>query len=239
MISCRKCRDGRGCFCRSPARSRQRSSSPDFVAAWHHTPLAQLFTLELLVAEAENLQGSPLLPLLVVATFVVGGFAFVPVMLMIAASGVAFGPLFGFLDAAAGAFTSAAVGFFVGRSVGRETVRRLAGNRLNRISRRLAEHGLVTVTVLRLLPVAPYVLVNLVAGAMQIRFRDYFAGTVLGMTPGIVMMTLVGVSAGEVMHRPNPLRILVFVAALLSLALVGYGLQRWLGVGEPAALRRR
>jgi phospholipase D1/2 len=208
------------------------------VAAWHFTPLAQLFTLEGLVAEADHLQGSPLLPLFVVATFVVGGFALVPVMLLIAASGVAFGPLLGFLYAAAGAFASAAVGFFAGRIVGRETVRRLAGNRLNRISRRLAAHGLVTVTVLRLLPVAPYVLVNLVAGAMQVRFRDFIAGTVLGMTPGIIVMTLVGVSAGEVMHRPEPLRILVFVAALLTLALVGYALQRWLGLGEPAAPRR-
>ena len=208
------------------------------VAAWHHTPLAQLFTLDALVAEAERLQGSPLLLLFVIATFVFGGFALVPVMLMIAASGVAFGPLLGFLYAASGAFTSAIVGFFIGRTVGRETVRRLAGNRLNKISRRLAAHGLVTVTVLRLLPVAPYALVNLVAGAMQIRFRDFFAGTVLGMTPGIIVMTLIGVSAGEVMHRPDPLRILVFVAALLSLALIGYGLQRWLGVADPTAPRR-
>jgi phospholipase D1/2 len=160
------------------------------------------------------------------------------VMLMIAAAGVAFGPLLGFLYAAAGAFASAAVGFFVGRLIGREPVRRLAGNRLNRISRRLAAHGLVTVTVLRLLPIAPYMLVNLAAGAMQLRFRDYFAGTVLGMTPGIFMMTMVGVSAGEVMHRPDAPRIILFIAVLLTVALVGYGLQRWLGLAEPSVTRR-
>ena len=116
----------------------------------------------------------------------------VPVTLLIAASGIAFGPVLGFAYAALGAFSSAAFSFYVGRTVGREPVRRLGGPYLNRISRRLARSGIVAVTLLRLLPIAPFTLVNVVAGAMQLRFRDFFAGTVLGMTPGIVLMTRIG-----------------------------------------------
>jgi phospholipase D1/2 len=204
------------------------------VAVWRHTPLADLVALPHLVAEAHFLSDRPLLPLYVVCAFVFGGFLMVPVTLLIAASGVAFGPVLGFAYAALGAFSSAAVGFAVGRTAGREPVRRLAGARLNRISRRLARSGIVTVILLRLLPIAPFTLVNIVAGAMHLRFRDFFAGTVLGMTPGIVVMTCLGVSAERVLTRGDALSLLAFVAVVLALAALGYALQRWLGVDKAA-----
>jgi phospholipase D1/2 len=86
--------------------------------------------------------------------------------------------------------------------------------------------------VLRLLPIAPFTLVNIVAGAMQLRFRDFFAGTVLGMTPGIVLMTGLGVSAERVLRHGDVASLLLFVAVILVLAALGYALQRWLGVDE-------
>jgi phospholipase D1/2 len=166
----------------------------------------------------------------VLLAFLFGGFLMIPVTLLIAAVGVAFGPLLGFTYAALGAYSSAAVGFLIGRTLGREPVRRLAGPRLNRISRRLARSGIVAVTLLRLLPIAPFTLVNVVAGAMQLRFRDFFAGTVLGMLPGIVMMTLLGVSAERVLLRGDAASIIGLVAVFLVLGGLGYALQRWFGV---------
>jgi phospholipase D1/2 len=209
------------------------------VAVWRHTPLADLLSLPHLVAEAHLLSDRPLLPVYVLCAFVFGGFLLVPVTLLIAASGVAFGPVLGFAYAALGAFSSAAIGFAIGRTVGREPVRRLAGTGLNRISRRLARSGIVTVTLLRLLPIAPFTVVNIVAGAMHLRFRDFFAGTVLGMTPGIVMMTFLGVSAERVLTHGDALSILAFVAVVLALAALGYALQRWLGVDKAAPPERR
>jgi phospholipase D1/2 len=204
------------------------------VAVWRYTPLGDLVALPHLVAEAHALSDRPWLPIYVLVVFVLGGFLMVPVTLLIAASGVAFGPLLGFAYAALGAFASAAVGFAIGRTVGREPVRRLAGPRLDRLSRRLARNGVVTVTLLRLLPIAPFTVVNVVAGAMRLRFRDFFAGTVLGMTPGIVIMTGLGASAERVLSRGDSLGILAFVAVILLLGALGYALQRWLGVDKAA-----
>jgi uncharacterized membrane protein YdjX (TVP38/TMEM64 family) len=75
-------------------------------------------------------------------------------------------------------------------------------------------------------------LVNVVAGAMHLRFRDFFAGTVLGMTPGIVLMTGLGVSAERVLRYGDTVSLLIFVAVILVLAAAAYALQRWLGVDE-------
>jgi phospholipase D1/2 len=46
------------------------------------------------------------------------------------------------------------------------------------------------VAIVRNLPVAPFTIVNLVAGASRIRFRDYVAGTALGMAPGILAISV-------------------------------------------------
>jgi phospholipase D1/2 len=78
----------------------------------------------------------------------------------------------------------------LGRVLGREKVSRLAGSRVNRLSRKLAKHGVITVTTVRILPIAPFTIVNLVAGASHIRFWDYVFGTILGMAPGIAAITL-------------------------------------------------
>jgi phosphatidylserine/phosphatidylglycerophosphate/cardiolipin synthase-like enzyme/uncharacterized membrane protein YdjX (TVP38/TMEM64 family) len=200
------------------------------VAVWRFTPLNHVVTLPVLVGEIRALSDRPWLPLYVLLAFLFGGFLMIPVTLLIAAVGVAFGPLLGFTYAALGAYSSAAVGFVIGRTLGREPVRRLAGPRLNRISRRLARSGIVAVTLLRLLPIAPFTLVNVVAGAMQLRFRDFFAGTVLGMLPGIVMMTLLGVSAERVLLRGDAASIIGLVTVFLVLGGLGYALQRWFGV---------
>lgn len=202
------------------------------VAVWRYTPLAQVLTLRGLVDAGQRFSGSPWTPVGVLGAFVFGGFAMVPVTLMIAASAIVFGPVLGFLYAVMGALASAAVGFFVGRVLSRDLVRRLVGRQLNRISRRLVVNGVVTVTVLRLLPIAPFVLVNLVAGATPLRFRDFFAGTTLGMAPGMIAMTLLGSSAARVLRNGDAASILLLVAVILVLAMLGHALQRWLGVGE-------
>src|SRR5919108_2845736 len=62
------------------------------------------------------------------------GLALVPVMLLIAATGVAFGPLLGPIYAMAGCLASGSVGFAIGRWLGRRRVEQLAGERVGRIS---------------------------------------------------------------------------------------------------------
>jgi uncharacterized membrane protein YdjX (TVP38/TMEM64 family) len=39
-------------------------------------------------------------------------------------------------------------------------------------------------------PVAPFAVLNLLAGAVHVSFRDFLIGTVVGMLPGIIAMTL-------------------------------------------------
>jgi len=77
---------------------------------------------------------------------------------------------------------------------------------------------------LRLVPLAPFTVVNLISGASHIRFGDYMLGTLVGMSPGIAVMTALGDRLRQVLHNPSAANIglLVLVAAMwiaLSVAL--------------------
>jgi phospholipase D1/2 len=156
-------------------------------AAWRWTPLRDVVALEALVERARSFEHWSIAPIVVLATYVVAGLLVVPVTALIIATGIVFGPLFGGIYAFAGALSSAAVTYWLGRKLGRDAVRRLAGSRLNRITRRFATRGLMAIAVVRLLPIAPFSVVNAVAGASRIRARDFFIGTAIGMAPGIAM----------------------------------------------------
>jgi uncharacterized membrane protein YdjX (TVP38/TMEM64 family)/phosphatidylserine/phosphatidylglycerophosphate/cardiolipin synthase-like enzyme len=187
--------------------------------AWRWTPLSQYLDPATLAAILQRLAEGPLTPVAVIGGYVVAGLLVVPVTLLIGATGFVFGPVLGGLYAITGSLASALVTYLIGRRLGRDTVRRLAGRRMNRLSRRIARRGVLAVTLLRLMPVAPFSLVNLIAGASHIRLRDFLLGSAIGMAPGILLTVVFVHHLAEAIRDPRPAT--VAVLALVVAALVG------------------
>jgi uncharacterized membrane protein YdjX (TVP38/TMEM64 family) len=156
--------------------------------AWRLTPLGDLVTGERLAAGLGFVREATLGPPLASLAFALAALALVPVTALIVAAGLAFDPLTGFAVAWSGSFVAAFVGHALGRRVWRDTVRRLAGDRLRELTQRLARRGIVSTALLRVVPVAPFMVVNLVAGASRVPARDFALGTALGMLPGTALM---------------------------------------------------
>jgi uncharacterized membrane protein YdjX (TVP38/TMEM64 family) len=186
-------------------------------AAWRWTPLRELVSLASMVRIAQSLQESPIAPLAVLAAYVVAGLLVIPITVMIVATGVVFGPFLGAIYALCGAILSAAVTYSLGRHLGRNAVRRLAGSRLNRITRRLAKKGVLAIAAVRLLPIAPFTVVNAVAGASQIVMRDFLLGTAIGLSPGIIVTVVFVDRVAEAVTNPRLGTIAVVAAFLLVL----------------------
>ncbi|HYD80252.1 MAG TPA: VTT domain-containing protein [Paucimonas sp.] len=197
--------------------------------AWRWTPLRDWLNLGALVAFARTLDILPFTPLAIMAAYVIAGLLVVPVTLMIAVTGIVFGPLQGSLYAIAGTMLSAAATYGLGHWLGRDTMTRLLGARINRLSKRIARRGIIAMLVVRILPVAPFSIVNMIAGASHIRFRDYMLGTAIGMTPGIAITVTFVHHLAEAIR--NPSFGAVAVLALVTAALFGaaVALQRLLG----------
>ncbi len=163
----------------------------------------------------------------VLVAYALASLLFVPVNLMIAATCAAFGGLVGFVYALAGSLVGATLAFGVGRGIGRDPVRRFAGRWVNAVSRRLSEHGLFAMTLLRLLPVAPFSVVNLVAGASEMKIRDFLLGSLLGMLPGLVLMTVFGDRLGAWLRRPDTGNLVILIGVTLAVVALALVLRRW------------
>jgi phospholipase D1/2 len=202
--------------------------------AWRATPLGDAVNLASLVAAARTLEAMPFTPLIAVAAFALAGVLMVPVTLLIAVTGIVFGPVHGALYAIAGSTLSAALSYGLGWWAGRDAVRSLLGERINRLSKRIARRGILAVMVIRVLPVAPFVVINVVAGASHISLRDFLVGTVLGMTPGIVLTVTFVHHLAEAVRRPSPGAIAVVALVALLLIAMALGLQKLFAAREGA-----
>ncbi len=147
-----------------------------------------------------------------VVVFAYVALAPVPVMLLIAATGVAFGPILGPLYAMAGCLASGSCGFVLGRWLGLRRVQNLGGERVVRLTAALKRNGTLAVFLLRKIP-APFVLANIVVGASTVRFRDFIVGTILGM--GAMIITLAGFGIQLTMALRSPSASTVLGAILL------------------------
>ncbi|MEW6272865.1 MAG: VTT domain-containing protein [Thermodesulfobacteriota bacterium] len=207
-------------------------------ATWAWTPLREWFDPGELVGWLTPLARSPYAVPIVVALFVVGGLVLVPVTLLIVATTAAFGAPLGALYALLGSLVSAATGYGLGALLGRERVRSLFGHRLAKIGNRLSRHGVLVMTVVRVLPLAPFAVVNLAAGAAQIRVRDFLVGTALGMLPGVIGAAVFSEQLLRTVRRPGPGNVLLLALVVVVLIVCGRWLERRV-MGTPQDERAR
>jgi uncharacterized membrane protein YdjX (TVP38/TMEM64 family) len=144
----------------------------------------------------------------------------VPVLLLILATGLAFGPVLGPLYAMGGCLASASLGFAIGRLTGLRPVQRVGGHRAAQVVRALERNGTLAVFLLRKVPV-PFLIANMIAGAAKIRYRDFVIGTVLGMGALVVALAGFGYQVIDVLNAPSPAALLgaaVLVGVPLTIA---------------------
>ncbi len=196
------------------------------VAVWRWTPLAAWTEPKAIETTLRMVAASAWGPAIVILIFVCAGFLAFPVTLLIAGTAAAYGLWPGLAYATAGSLMSAAASYYVGRRFGQEGLRSLMGPRINRVSQRVKSQGIFAIATMRLMPIAPFLLVNLVAGAMRIRMVDYFIGTLLGLAPGLILMSALGPQALRAILHPSVADIGMLCAFLLAWFFISLGLQR-------------
>jgi len=134
---------------------------------------------------------------------------------------LAIGALFGFwYGAVLVSFAStigATLAFLASRYVLRDMVQRRFGDKLKGINEGMAKDGALYLFLLRLMPIFPFFLINLLMGLTHIRTATFYWVSQLGMLAG----TLVYVNAGTQLARIDSLSGIFSPAVLLSFALLG------------------
>ena len=170
--------------------------------AWSGSPLKEWLDVQKTVASLRDwaqLYG----PYMGLVGFTLALVCAVPLSFLTIVTLVAYGSWVGFGMVMAGAMLAAAITFEAGKLLGHALVTRLAGPRVNAISQKLAQRGLVAVIAIRLVPVAPFAIVNLIAGTSHIQRRDMLLGTAIGMLPGTLAMAVFIDQIVMAMNRPG------------------------------------
>ena len=140
----------------------------------------------------------------ILLVYVIGGLLFMPVTLMSLAVAAIFGPIYGPLYGILGALLSSAILFQIGKLLGNAGLRKVGGPKVAAVDEKFKNSGIVGVAAIRLLPIAPFSLVNLIAGVSSINILTFLAGTFLGMFPPMIAKGLVGDSLAQIFTDPSP-----------------------------------
>jgi uncharacterized membrane protein YdjX (TVP38/TMEM64 family) len=198
---------------------------------WQYTSLRDFAEVGFVSSVISQPARSQFAPLLAIAAFVVGGLLVFPVLILIAATAAALGPWVGFFSAGAGVLLSALTLFSIGRVLGQARLQRLLGRRAARIQSRIIDKGVVAVAMIRMVPIAPFSMVNVVAGASKLSLRDFMLGTALGMAPGIAVMAALGAQIADLTRNAswtNAVLLALAVAAWIALCLGVQFLVTWM-----------
>ena len=171
----------------------------------HYVPAVLLFILLYIVQTAFSLPGATLMTL-------AGGFLF--------------GSLWAALYVNIGATAGATLAFLAARYLFRDWVEQRFGHRLEAFQAGCAQNAFNYLLTLRLIPLFPFFVVNVLSGLTRMNVGTYVAGTALGIIPGSLAYTFAGRQLGTINslgELASPRLLLAFTAlGLLFLLPVAY-----------------
>ena len=151
------------------------------------------------LAAEENLErwlqgyaGSPWAFAATVVLFIAAAFIGAPQFILIAACVVAFGPSLGFAYSWAATVASAAVTYWLGRGPTARLLDRYGGRTLGRLKGFVGKNAFYASFMIRNVPSAPFIVVNMAFGATRAAFPAYLLGCALGVLPKTALVAFFG-----------------------------------------------
>lgn len=155
--------------------------------------------------------------LFILAYIAVVGLSLPGAVIMTLAGGFLFGSLWGTLFVNLGATTGATLAFLAARYLLHDWVERKFGSRLGPIQAGFSKNAFHYLMILRLIPLFPFFLVNMVSGLTRISLGTYVVATAIGIIPGSFVFAYAGRQLGSI----NSLQEIASPNVLLAFTLLG------------------
>jgi uncharacterized membrane protein YdjX (TVP38/TMEM64 family) len=196
-------------------------------AAWRYTPLSEYITAERVTGWARAIRGWPWAPPVVILLYTPAAFVMFPRPVLTLLTVVAFGPWLGFVYSMLGIILSALATYYVGRLLPEKTIKRLAGDKLDDVIKALRRHGVMAMLAVRIIPVAPFGVEGIIAGAVSINVWEYTLGTFLGMLPGVLATSIFGHQLTHALEDPSRINWWIVGGVVAAMAALTWYVKRW------------
>lgn len=127
-----------------------------------------------------------------ILVFTLTAYVGAPQIVLIGACVVAFGPEEGFWFSWIATIVSGAATYFTGALTSAETQKRFGGATGGRFTRFMGKNGFLASLIVRFLPTAPFVVVNMAFGAARVNFWAFIAGLAIGVLPKTAIVAFAG-----------------------------------------------
>ncbi len=131
--------------------------------------------------------------------------------------GAIFGLLWGTVLVSFASVIGASCAFLVSRHILKDAIQNKYGDRLRTINEGISKDGALYLFTLRMVPLFPFFVINLVMGLTPMRLRTYFIVSQIGMLPG----TLVYVNAGTQLAKIDSVASILSPTLIASFVLLG------------------
>lgn len=153
----------------------------------------------------------------IVSYCLVTGLSLPGAAILTLAGGFLFGSVLGTVYVNVGATTGATLAFLAARYLLRDWVEQKFGDRLGPIQQGFAKNAFSYLMTLRLIPLFPFFLVNMVSGLTRVNLGTYVVATALGIIPGSFVYAYAGRQLGTI----NSLKEIASPNVLLAFTLLG------------------
>jgi uncharacterized membrane protein YdjX (TVP38/TMEM64 family) len=192
---------------------------------WGFTPISRFANPEAVAAAMAVISASPWRFAIVLGCFLAAGLVVFPMLLLIIACAAVFGPVLGFVYSSAGLLASAALNYAIGAWLGREVLLNALGRRFDSTRSALMRRGLIMTAVVRAIPMSPFALVSVVAGASDIRFLDYLIGTAIGIMVPVILLTVATEQTSRLLTEPSAIQLALLAGVIALWIAVAFGAQ--------------
>jgi uncharacterized membrane protein YdjX (TVP38/TMEM64 family) len=135
--------------------------------------------------------------------------------------GFLFGTLWGSLYIVIGATVGATALFMIAKSALGDFLRAKAGPWLQKMEAGFRENALSYLLVLRLVPLFPFFVVNLVPAFLGVPLSTYVIGTFFGIMPGVFVFASVGAGLGSIFDKGETFSAAGILTPQIVIALMG------------------
>lgn len=154
----------------------------------------------------------------ILAYAIVTGLSLPGAVILTLAGGFLFGAVGATLCVNVGATTGATLAFLTARYLLRDTVEHKFGKWLGPFQEGFAKNGFSYLLTLRLIPLFPFFVVNLVSGLTRMNLGTYVAATAIGIIPGSFVYAYAGRQLGTI----NSLKEIASPNVIMAFVLLGF-----------------
>lgn len=174
--------------------------------------------------------------IIAIGSLAIATFAFVPILGLFAANAIVFGPLWGSAYSLVGVSLAGGIQFTMGRILHQPVLAKFRSGILTVLRRKFSRAGPWPIAVLRVVPVAPFVVINVIAGALKIRLSDFLIGNFLGSSLPVIGTGIVVFEMQRIVQTKNLRNYLLLVLVLSTAAFFAMRVRRGLkSRGESAS----